>query len=217
MERINPADNIIKIRTKEQEKSALEKAGQVLSSGGIVAYPTESYYGLAVDIENREAINRLFLLKNREPAKPILILIPDTGLLNEYAAEIPDMAVKLMDEFWPGGLTMLFKAGRKISPLLTAGSGKIGIRHSGHPLASALAGVTGRPVTGTSSNISGSPPCTRASEVSACFGNDVDLIIDSGDTRGGKGSTILDITTAPPVILREGIVLEKDILKITGL
>lgn len=216
MERVTAPGNILITDSDVKLKAALDKAKQVLLSGGIVAFPTESFYGLAVDIENNEAIEKLFALKQREKDNPILILLPEIDALEEYADDIPAQAEKLINAFWPGGLTMLFRAGPKISPLLTADTGKIGIRYSSHPVATALAGTIGRPVTGTSSNFAGHPPCTGAHEVFECFGNAVDLIIDSGTTQGGPGSTILDITVDPCVVLREGMVSREDIQKITA-
>ena len=214
MERVTGAQNILTVNSDEKIKASLNKARQVLLAGGVVAYPTESFYGLAVDIENEKAIEKLFALKQRDKDNPILIILHEIAALKEYAEDIPDEAVRLIAAFWPGGLTMVFKAGRKISPLLTANTGKIGIRYSSHPVATALAKSIGRPVTGTSSNISGYPPCKRAKEVFEYFGETIDLILDSGPTQGGQGSTILDITARPYSVLREGMVLKGDIEKI---
>jgi len=214
--RVTGISNIVEINSDKNQDAALEKARQVLLSGGIVAYPTESFYGLAVDVGNEEAIERLFSLKNREKGKPFLIILPGIEILEKYVENISDKALKLIKEFWPGGLTMLFKANRQVSTLLTAGSGKIGVRYSSHPLATSVARSINRPVTGTSANISGFPPCVRAKEVYEYFGKTVDLILDNGPTKGGKGSTILDVTTKQPVILREGMVSKKDIEKITS-
>lgn len=214
MERVTGAPNIFNIDSDEKLKSAIDNAQEVLLSGGIVAFPTESFYGLAVDIENSGAIEKLFILKQREKNNPILIILPDIETLKRYAEDIPEQALKLINAFWPGGLTMLFKAGQNISSLLTANTGKIGIRYSSHPVATALARAIGRPVTGTSSNISGQPPCARAEDVFDCFGEAIDLILDSGSTQGGKGSTILDITMNPCVVLREGIISKSDIEKV---
>ena len=202
--------------TDEKLTASLEKARKVLLSGGIVGFPTESFYGLAVDIENDGAIEKLFSVKKRDKGKPILIILPNLKSLEKYVEEIPDKALRLISEFWPGGLTLIFKANRKVSPLLTSAGGKIGIRYSGHPVASLLAETIGRPVTGTSANISGYFPCVDAKEVYRYFKKTVNLIIDGGRTKGGKGSTILDITKEPPVIIREGIIPGSDIQRITG-
>jgi L-threonylcarbamoyladenylate synthase len=209
--------NIYTVDSDDKINAALNKAREVLLSGGIVAFPTESFYGLAVDIKNSGAIEKLFALKKRDKNNPVLILLPEIEVLKKYVKDIPEKAVRLMDQFWPGGLTMLFKASRNVSPLLTAGTGKIGVRLSSHPLARALAGTIGRPVTGTSSNISGHSPCINAGEVFEYFGMSVDLILDIGPANGGPGSTILDITVDPCVVLREGMVPKEDMEKITAL
>ena len=214
MERITSASNTVKITSEDDIKVTQEIASEVLLSGGIVAFPTESFYGLAVDINNEQAIEKLFKIKKRDFKNPILILLPEIGDLEKYVEDIPVPAIKLMGKFWPGGLTMLFKADCNISPLLTANTGKIGIRYSSHPLATALARSIGRPVTGTSSNISGRPPCTTAQEVFDYFGKTIDLIIDNGTMQGGPGSTILDVTVNPCIVVREGMVTKMDIEKV---
>ena len=197
---------IIRLDVSTDHEKALKRAKEVLLQGGLVACPTESFYGLAVDPTNEEAIRRLFALKKRAAERPILLLIPSVELISEYVIRIPPVAHQLMNEFWPGGLTLVFEASERISPLLTAGTGKIGLRLSNHPLATALAQAIGAPVTGTSANISGTPPCCSAKEVLVSFREDIDLIIDGGETAGGIGSTILDVTVDPPRILRNGMV-----------
>ena len=197
---------IIRLDVSTDHEKALKRAKEVLLQGGLVACPTESFYGLAVDPTNEEAIRRLFALKKRAAERPILLLIPSVELISEYVIRIPPVAHQLMNEFWPGGLTLVFEASERISPLLTAGTGKIGLRLSNHPLATALARAMGAPVTGTSANISGTPPCCSAEEVLISFKEDIDLIIDGGETAGGIGSTILDVTVDPPRILRNGMV-----------
>jgi L-threonylcarbamoyladenylate synthase len=201
-----PLIPIIRVDPFRDFQNAIKKASDILLSGGLVAYPTESFYGLAVDSTNENAIRRLFLLKQRSPGRPLLILIPSIEVLDRYVAHIPPIAHQLIDEFWPGALTLVFEAGPKVSPLLTAGTDKIGIRLSPHPVATALAQAIGAPITGTSANISGKPACRNAGEVSGSFKEWVDLILDGGATTGKIGSTVLDITVDPPKILREGMV-----------
>lgn len=190
---------------------AVDKAAEAILSGAVVAFPTESFYGLGVNAMDERAVERLFHVKKRPDDNPILILIPSVETLERYVVSIPETACRLMDAFWPGGLTMLFEAGPRISPLLTAGTGKIGIRLSSHPLALALVRATGVPVTGTSANETGEPACVLAEEVFRSLGDRVDLILDGGRTAGGKGSTVLDVTVHPPVILRPGMVGREDL------
>jgi L-threonylcarbamoyladenylate synthase len=208
LERIgeNTKAPVIKIDPFRILQSAINRAAKSILSGGLVAYPTESFYGLAVDATNEEAIRRLFRVKKRRTSRPVLILIPSVEILNHYANSIPPIAHRLIETFWPGGLTLVFEAGPRVSPLLTAGTDKIGIRLSSHPVATALTLAMGVPITGTSANISGEPACRDAEAVSACLGQEVDLILDGGKTAGEVGSTVLDVTLDPPQILREGMV-----------
>ena len=208
-----PPIPIIRVDPSRDFQNAIHKASDILLAGGLVAYPTESFYGLAVDSTNENAIRRLFLLKQRSPGRPLLILIPSIEVLDQYVAHIPPIAHQLIEDFWPGGLTLVFEAGPKVSPLLTAGTDKIGIRLSPHPVATALAQAIGAPITGTSANISGKPACRNAGEVSASFKEWVDLILDGGETTGKIGSTVLDITVDPPQILREGMVQKSELKK----
>ena len=204
---------IIRLEVSEDHEKVFKIAKEILLQGGLVACPTESFYGLAVDAANEGAIRRLFTLKKRAAEHPILLLIPDVELLSEYVTRISPVAQQLINEFWPGGLTLVFEASEEISTLLTAGTGKIGLRLSNHPLTTAMARTIGAPVTGTSANISGTPPCCSAKEVLDSFGEDIDLIIDGGDTTGGIGSTILDVTVDPPQILRNGMVQRSQLEK----
>jgi L-threonylcarbamoyladenylate synthase len=190
--------------------SCIQEARDVLLSGGVVAFPTESFYGLAVNPVDEQAIDRLFRTKKREPDQPILLLIPSVISLDVYAAEIPEIARSLIKRFWPGGLTILFKAAQCVSPRLTAGTGKIGLRLSSNALATALAGSVNSPITGTSANISGYPACRTAVEVYDCFKEGV-LILDGGKTAGGTGSTIVDASVTPPRIVREGMITSEEL------
>ena len=207
---------MIKTEPSRNFQSAVDRAAEILVSGGLVAYPTESFYGLAVDATNEKAIQRLFRAKKRSGSRPVLILIPSVEILSRYVDPIPPIALRLMETFWPGGLTLVFGAGPRVSPLLAAGTNKIGVRLSSHPVAMALTQAIGVPISGTSANISGEPACRNADDVLACLGERVDLILDGGMTTGAAGSTVLDVTVDPPRILREGMIhqsrLEKVIL-----
>jgi L-threonylcarbamoyladenylate synthase len=208
---------MIKVGSSGNPEGAISKAGEILLSGGLVAYPTESFYGLAADATNETAIRRLFLAKKRSPGSPVLILIPTAEVLDKYVHHIPPIALQLIKKFWPGGLTLVFEAGPNISPLLTSGTGKIGIRLSSNHVATALTRAIGVPISGTSANLSGEPPCRNADEVRRSLGNGVDLILDGGETKGDIGSTVLDVTVDPPRILRQGMVSQDEILTIPNI
>jgi L-threonylcarbamoyladenylate synthase len=195
----------------EGHRVELNKAASIIRSGGVVAFPTESFYGLGVSAWHEKAIQRLFAIKEREENQPILLLIPTRSLLNQYVIRIPDIATQIMEQFWPGGLTLIFEANPDLPHLLTSGTGKIGLRISSHPVAAALVKAVGAPITGTSANISGQAACSSAEAVRHSLGRSVDFVLDGGDTKGGKGSTVLDITVDPPAILREGMVTRKQL------
>ena len=193
-------------------KKQVIEATKILKSGGLVAYPTESFYGLAADVGNEDAILRLFRVKKRQAHEPVLILIPSIESLERYVLHIPETAKRMIETFWPGGLTLVFKAGKGVSSLLTAGTGKIGVRLSSHPVAMALLHCMETAITGTSANISGEPPCDTADGVARIFGESVDKILDGGKTPGQKPSTVLDMTTLPYRILREGMISREALL-----
>lgn len=202
---------ILKTDTQDSFQTAIKDAAEVILSGGIVAVPTESFYGLAVHALDEKAIGRLFAVKRRREDNPVLILIPSKEGQSSYVTEVHEKGRKLMERFWPGGLTMVFFAGPILPRSLTAGTGKIGVRLSSHPVPTELARAVGAPITGTSANRSGRPSCSTAEEVMEALGEDIDLILDGGKTAGGKGSTVLDVTTDPPVVLREGIVSRNEL------
>jgi L-threonylcarbamoyladenylate synthase len=197
---------ILKTDTQDSFQSAIQEAVQVIHGGGVVAVPTESFYGLAVHALNEKAIERLFAVKQRREDNPVLILIPSEESLSRYVTEVLEKARKLTGRFWPGGLTLVFFADPILPRSLTAGTGKIGVRLSSHPVPTELARAVGAPITGTSANRSGHPSCSTVLQVMEAVGKDIDLILDGGRTPGGKGSTVLDVTVDPPVVVRQGIV-----------
>ena len=198
---------ILKISDKYSEEFILTRAAQILASGGIIAYPTETFYGLGADATNAKAIQKIFAVKGRDFKNPISLIIGQTDDIYALVQDVPGVAQKLMAAFWPGALTIVFFAANNVSPLLTAGSGKIGLRVSSHRGAGGIVQKLKRPLTATSANISGAPECVSASEVALQLGDKIDAIIDLGNTPGAIGSTIIDVTTTPPVILRQGAVI----------
>ncbi|WP_084517124.1 L-threonylcarbamoyladenylate synthase [Desulfatiglans anilini] len=195
---------------------ALVRALKVLRGGGLVAFPTETFYGLAADIRQEAALRSLYAAKGRDPGEPLLILVDGAAAVDQLALRVDPLARRLMHVFWPGGLTLVFEAGPSVSRLLTAGTGKIGIRWSSHAVAAALPAGLGCPVTGTSANRSGSPPCVDAREVEAQLGGRVDLILDGGRTAGLAPSTVLDVSGDRPRILRRGVIPEDVLMQVIG-
>jgi len=197
---------IIKIDPDKPEAERIDEAVAILKSGGVIAFPTETFYGLGADARDETAIDKIFGIKGRDFKNPILVVIGDRVHLDAFAADVPMQARKLMDRFWPGPLTIIFRAATSVSPKLTAGSGKIGIRLTSHPIATAISKRLGGPVTATSANLSGAPECTSAVEVLSQLEGKIAGIVDGGQTPGGKGSTIVDATVSPVKVLREGVI-----------
>jgi L-threonylcarbamoyladenylate synthase len=195
------------IQSRRISKSSLREAGEVVRGGGVIAFPTETFYGLGVDPLNVPAVQRLYDLKGRSSqTSPILVLIRSRRELQALVSEITPAAERLMQACWPGPLTLVFRAAEAVPSVLTAGTGTIGVRLSAYPDVQRVLEVVGGPLTGTSANRTGQPPTTTADEVERAFGVDVDLIVNGGPTPGGLPSTVVDTTVSPPRLIREGCV-----------
>lgn len=188
----------------------------IVKRGGVIAYPTETYYGLGADIRNERALEKLYAVKGRSFNKPISIIIGGHDDLPHFTEMITPAAEILIKQFWPGGVTLLFQASPVVPGRLTAGTGKIGIRLSSDPVATILARNLSGAMTATSANRSGASECASAREVLESLGDTVDAVLDWGRTPGGAGSTIVDTTTDPPEIIREGIVPSAEIYRWIG-
>lgn len=183
--------------------AAIAEAAAVITTGGVVAFPTETFYGLAVAALDAAAVRRLFALKGRPESRPILVLVDDPARIERFAL-LTDAARALIARHWPGALTLVLPA-RPIVPVeLTAGTGTIGVRQPGHAVARALAAACGAPITAPSANLTGETPPTTADDVRRVFDGRIDVILDAGATPGGLPSTILDVTVDPPRVLRHG-------------
>jgi L-threonylcarbamoyladenylate synthase len=196
----------LKIDPEKPDAEKLAEAIRILREGGVVAFPTETFYGLGADARNEAAVEKIFRIKGRDFRNPLPLIVANENDLIPLVEEIPAAARMLMKAFWPGPLTLVFRASSSVLPRLTAGTGKIGIRVSSHPVARLLAEGLGGPLTATSANLSGGAECISAEAVMDALGDLLDAVIDGGATPGGKGSTILDVTVSPPRILREGAI-----------
>lgn len=185
---------------------ALAHACAVLRAGGVVAFPTETYYGLAVDPFNQAALARLFALKRRAVDKPVLLIVDDPTQLARLVAEIPSPFTILMERFWPGPLTLVFPGASSLSGMLTGHRGTIGVRVSSHPVARQLVRAFGQPITATSANLSGHPAAVAASGVLDQLGPEVDAVLDGGETPGGQGSTLLGYQEGKICLIRAGVI-----------
>ena len=203
---------VYKISHEHPAPEIIQHAGTIIKRGGIIVFPTRCLYGLGADAFNAEAVDRVFKIKQRPSQKPILVLIDRRIQLERLVSHISKAASRIMDHFWPGGVTLVFEAGDTVPHHLTAGTGKIGIRLPGHPVAAALVGSLGRPLTGTSANLSAKPGCRRIGDLEPQLAQQLDAVLDAGALKGGNGSTVVDVTAGIPRILREGEISEKEIL-----
>jgi len=200
-----PATEIIRIDPGSREL-AFSRAREVLSAGGLIIYPTDTFYGLGADPTNSVAVQKIFTIKGRQAHQPILLLIQDAHQAAQWAAEIPAQAERLMKQFWPGPLTVVFKARPQVLSELTAGTGTVGLRMPGNALTRALLAAVGTALTGTSANISGGPSPRTAEEAADALGGRVDLILDGGPSTGGEPSTVVDVSGGELRVVRAGVI-----------
>lgn len=184
---------------------------KLIQSGEVVAFPTETVYGLGADAWNPSAIKKVFEIKGRPSDNPLIIHVSELKDVYDFADEVPVAAKKMMDAFWPGPLTIVLKKKPKVLDLITAGLNTVAIRMPDHPLASELISKTG-PLVAPSANRSGKPSPTKAEHVKKDFGNAFP-VIDGGPTKVGLESTVIDLTTEMPLILRPGMIGEEELRK----
>ena len=191
----------------------VEQAADILRGGGVVAYPTDTVYGLGADAYHDDAVRKVYAVKQRPPGIPLPILLADAAQLHRISMSNP-MAERLMQRFWPGGLTIIMYKSEDFKSLVLAGGVKIGVRVPAHPVPRLLSRLLGRPLVGTSANLHDAPVTLTAAEVQNQLGSKIDFIIDAGACPGGIESTIIDVTLTPPRILRQGIIPASEVMAI---
>jgi len=190
---------------------SVDRAIEILKNGGIVAFPTDTVYGLGGDVFNVRAVERIYRVKQRSRNLPLPVLLADSTQLADIVASVPETARYLMRHFWPGGLTLVLPKKDTLPDIITAGSNKVAVRIPDHVVPISLIRGLGAPIIGTSANISDKPSPVTAEEVEQQIGSQVDLIIDVGRCPGGLESTVVDVTGETPVILRRGVISEEEI------
>jgi L-threonylcarbamoyladenylate synthase len=192
------------------------RAAELLRAGKLVAYPTETFYGLGADARSPEALERVFEAKGRPERMALPLIAADEASVRLCIREFPESARRLAAAFWPGALTLVLPASASLPPRLLGGGHTVGVRISPHPVASALARVVGGPIVATSANFSGGAAPQSAAEVEQVLGEALSLILDGGETRGGLASTVLDLTTDPARVIRSGAVALSAIGEVLG-
>ncbi len=185
---------------------AADRLRATVRAGGVVVYPTDTLYALGADPRDPGAVERLFRIKGRRQDQPILLLLPDRSAVADWAAEVNPAALRLMERFWPGPLTLVLPARPDVLPALTGGTGKIGLRLPGSALTRDLLAAAGTALTGTSANRSGGPDPVSAAMVIEAIGGEVDLVLDSGPAAGSRPSTVVDVSGGAPVVIRQGAI-----------
>jgi len=197
---------ICKIDEKHLNHQWVKKAGDILAGGGLVAFPTETVYGLGADALNSSAADRIYLAKGRPSDNPLIVHIAEIEALTEVAVDVPSEAYQLAEAFWPGPLTMILNKSDKIPLSTTGGLDTVAVRMPSNPLALAIIKESGTYIAAPSANISGKPSPTSAEHVIDDLDGKVDMIIDGGMVSIGIESTIVDLTGKVPMILRPGII-----------
>jgi L-threonylcarbamoyladenylate synthase len=182
----------------------VEQAATILKQGGIVAYPTDTVYGVGAAINIEPAVARVYQIKERPHSRALPILLADKSQIADVAEVVPLLAWRLADKFWPGALTMVLLKSESVPNIVTGEGKSVAVRIADHPVPIALVRGLGVPIAGTSANLSGSPSALTAEEALTQLGDRVDLIIDGGRCPGGRESTIIDLTRDIPLILRQG-------------
>jgi L-threonylcarbamoyladenylate synthase len=187
-------------------EGCLAEAVAVLKGGGVIAYPSDTVYGLGAAASDDGAVRRLFGVKGRAGEKALSLLLADAADMAPLCAQVPLLAMSLAGRFWPGPFTLVLKRSPQFRSLALGGGDSVAVRVPDHPFLRELIRRLGEPITGTSANRSGQPACRSAQEVERELGEAVDLIIDGGPSGAGQESTVIDITSGTLKIVREGAI-----------
>ena len=186
--------------------AALKRAAELLRAGEVVALPTETVYGLAANALNKQAVAKIFQIKNRPANNPIIVHIASVEMAKRCVMGWPDTAEKLARAFWPGPLTLVLPCAKEIPGIVTAGGNTVGVRWPGHPFIQAVLRECGFPLAAPSANLSGRVSPTNAEHVRQQLGDKISLIVDGGQSQVGIESAVLDLTVSPPQVLRPGMI-----------
>jgi L-threonylcarbamoyladenylate synthase len=201
---------------KADAEGALAEAVAVLKRGGLVAYPSDTVYGLGAAASDERAVTRVFVVKGRLSEKALPLLLADVGDMAPLCAEVSATAKLLAERFWPGPLTLVLRRSPAFQSAALGGGDNVALRVPDHPFLRELIRALGEPITGTSANRSRRPSCRTVGEVERELGDAADLIIDGGPSRAGQESTVVDITTDALKMLREGAISRREIERALG-
>jgi len=195
---------IIKINPDGPEREKIKEVIEVLKKGGVIIFPTDTVYGMGAEARDKQAINKVYQIKNRPKDKPLILFIEKKEKILNLVQKIPFSAQKLINDFWPGPLTLIFKAAISTPSNVISKEGKVGIRLPAHKIPCAIIKESQILLATTSANISGQPSSLKVEEINENLKKRMDLIIDGGETLLGEESTVVDVTFSPPLLIREG-------------
>ncbi len=207
---------VIKIDPLNPNPSIIKYVAEIIVKGGLVAFPTETVYGLGADVFNSSAVRKIFEVKGRPIDNPLIVHVSNLEQLERVAYDLPDKALKLIDYFWPGPLTLIFKRKDEVPPEVSAYLPTIAVRMPANPIALSLISESKTPIAAPSANISSKPSPTSAEHVIKDLYGKIDVIVDGGETLYGVESTILNIQSDPPKLLRPGAIPLEEIEKVVG-
>ncbi len=207
---------VVKIDPADPELLEIEKAAAFLKAGKLVAFPTDTVYGVGADVFNDGAVEKIFTVKKRKSDKPLQVLIASKSDLQITAKTQSDALERLASEFWPGPLTLVMPVREDFPRQVRCGRDTIGVRMPANAIALKLIEAFGRPVAATSANVSGLPDPVNVEEVMEYLGGKIHLAIDGGPTSGNVPSTVVDISVHPPLILRQGKLSVEDLRRVLG-
>jgi L-threonylcarbamoyladenylate synthase len=196
----------ISVRERSPDAAAIERAAAVIRAGGLVAFPTDTLYGLAADPFNADAVARVFAAKGRGAERALPLIATDEAQIASQLGRLPPLAAVLAERFWPGPLTLLIAAPPTLAAPVTGGTGRVGVRVPAHDVARALCRASDSVLTATSANLSGHPATDDPDEVAASLAEHVDILVDAGRAPGGQPSTIVDVTGSELRLVRAGAI-----------
>jgi L-threonylcarbamoyladenylate synthase len=205
----------LRVNLETPGEDVIRSAAEVIRRGGTIVYPTETIYGIGADATNPDAVRKVFAVKKRGDKKPVLVIVHSTDMLNRLVTTIPEAAYALMQEFWPGPLTLVFPASPDIPTEVTQGTGAIGVRIPSSIFCLRLVESCGCPVTSTSANISGQEQPRTIDDLERVLGDGIDLYVDGGTLSPSEPSTVVDVTSSRPFVIREGAIKRSDLIKVS--
>jgi len=207
---------VLKAEPPSYSPEAITQAARILRDGGIAVFPTETVYGVGVDIRCAQAVRRVFALKHRELSLPLMAHCASPVQMLEYVADVPQWVQPLMGRFWPGPLALIFPSTDRVPSVVIGGGPAVGIRVVGHPVARDLIEELGAPIAGTSANLHGEPATARFTAINKSLLEQVDVALDAGLCGKDVASTVLDVTRSPPRVIRVGAISVQEIEAVVG-